>query len=299
MSEKIRVSVRDDTTSKIGAQIPPDPVGEDHVLPPWGDLAAFLAVARCGGLSAAARETNISAPTLGRRMRALERALGAELFVRRTHGYDLTAPGRRLRDQLGSAEAIIARATLPRAVDVLPRVRIAAGTWTMLKLVHSLPVLAGEPPDLLVRLLQGEDVLSIPRREAAIGFRSQRPAEAGLAGRRLQRVEFAPYAVPGTSERWIVATASTASARWVRERAGAAIACEVSAPRLLLDLALVGAGRVLLPTFIGDDHAVLERVGPIARELTHEQWLVTHADDRALPEVRLVLDRLGKLMGRN
>ena len=265
--------------------------------PAWDDLASFLAVARQGGLSGAARESGSSAPTLGRRMRALERALGTELFVRRTHGYDLTESGARLRERLEAAEGIIARATAAHAADTLPRVRIAAGTWTTLKLVRALPALAGDPPDLRVRLLQGEDVLSIPRREVSVGFRSARPDEPGLAGRRLRRVEFVPYAAPGAPERWIVSMADTASARWVRERAGDAIACEVSAPRLLLDLALAGAGRALLPSFVGDEHPALERVGAVVQPLTHEQWLVSHAEDRALPEVRRALDRIGTLMG--
>lgn len=229
-------------------------------------------------------------------MRALERALGDDLFVRRTHGYDLTDAGVRLCDRLAAAEAIIARATVPRAADVLPRVRIAAGTWTMLMLVRALPVLTGDPPDLRVRLIQGESVLSIARREVQIGFRSQRPKDDGLAGRRLREVQFAPYAMPGAPDRWIASIADTPSAHWVRARAGDAIACEVSTPRLALDLALVGVGRVLLPCFVGDDHSGLERVGPVVRELTHQQWLVTHADDRKLPEVRLALDRVGALM---
>ncbi|WP_159804715.1 LysR family transcriptional regulator [Litoreibacter roseus] len=46
----------------------------------WDDLAAFLAVARAGGLAAAAKDVVSSAPTLGRRMRELERRMGRELF---------------------------------------------------------------------------------------------------------------------------------------------------------------------------------------------------------------------------
>lgn len=42
----------------------------------WDDLHLFLAVAREGGLSPAARATGRSAATLGRRMLALERAMG-------------------------------------------------------------------------------------------------------------------------------------------------------------------------------------------------------------------------------
>ncbi|WP_308917616.1 LysR family transcriptional regulator [Jannaschia sp. LMIT008] len=262
----------------------------------WGDLAAFLAIARHGGLTAAARETGSSAPTLGRRMRAMERTLGRDLFVRRTHGYDLTEAGTRLRDDLRPAEATILRATAPAGDDVLPLVRITAGTWTMLALTGLAGRITGTPPDLRVRLLQGEDILSIPRREASIGFRRDRPTEAGLAGRRLRPVAFAPYAVAGAPDRWIAVRARTPSARWVAERCGDAAAAEVDMPRLALDLALAGLGRVLLPTFVGEAQADLDRVGPEITELAHDQWLVTHDADRALPEIRRALDRIADLM---
>lgn len=260
----------------------------------WDDLSAFLAVARHGGLSAAARATASSAPTLGRRMRALERGMRTELFVRRTHGYGLTEAGSRLRDALSDADAIIARAVAP-APDTTPLVKIAAGTWTMLALAQRLDAIAGDPPQLRLRLVQGEDVLSIPRREAAVGFRSRRPNEHGLAGRRLRGVEFAAYARPGAPERWIVVRADTPSARWVAERCGDAVACETTAPRLALDLALAGTGRALLPTFVGDVQTELERVGSPVAELAHEQWLVTHDDDRNLPEIRKTLDAIAAM----
>jgi DNA-binding transcriptional LysR family regulator len=238
-----------------------------------------------------------SAPTLGRRMRALERRLGRELFVRRTHGYDLTQDGERLRADLAPAEAAIARATIPAAPNALPTVRIAAGTWTMLAFADRLPIVIGDPPDLRVQLLQGENVLSIPRREAAIGFRSRRPAEEGLAGRQLRRVEFAPYAVRNAPDRWILVRADTLSARWVAERCGDAVAAETDTPRLALDLALRGLGRAMLPTFVGDAFAELDRVGPIVDALGHDQWLVTHNEDRHLPEVRRALDRIAEAFG--
>ena len=91
--------------------------------------------------------------------------------------------------------------------------------------------------------------------------------------------------------------ADTPSARWVAERCGERVACETDTPRLALDLALRGVGRALLPTFVGDARETLERVGPAIEELAHEQWLVTHQDDRALPEVRRALDRIAAVFG--
>lgn len=273
-----------------------EPAGSSGSVP-WDDLAAFLAVARRGGLSPAAREIGSSAPTMGRRMRALERALGRELFVRRTHGYELTEAGVRLAEELRPAEDAIARAMLSADGNALPLVKIAAGTWTAFALADALTAITGNPPDLRIRLLQGEDVLSIPRREAAIGFRSRRPTETGLAARQLRRVEFAPYAADGASDDWIVVRASAPSAQWVAQRCGNRIAAEANAPRLALDLARGGLGRALLPTFVGDRQSELKRAGPVVDDLAHDQWLVSHDDDRNLPEIRRALDRIGHVFG--
>ena len=262
---------------------------------PWDDFAAFVAVARAGGLAGAARAHGASAPTLGRRMRALERSLGRELFMRRTHGYDLTEDGERLLADLAGVEAGLLRAARPAPGTALPLVKVTAGTFTMLAIARAANAIAGDPPDLRLRLLAREAVLSIARREADIGFRARRPIEAGLAGRKMRDVAFAPYAAPGAPDRWIVVTADTPSATWARERAGTEAVTATDTPRVALDLALAGTGRLLLPTFAGDAQPGLERVGEAIPELAHEQWLVTHAERRDLPEVRHALDRIAQV----
>jgi len=59
----------------------------------WGDLRVFLAVAREGTLGAAARKLGQSQPTMGRRLRELEEALGQTLFQRSNDGFVLTDEG--------------------------------------------------------------------------------------------------------------------------------------------------------------------------------------------------------------
>src|SRR6478735_8960040 len=61
----------------------------------WDDLRFFLVVARQGTLSAAARELKVTQPTVGRRIAALERRLGARLFARSSSRFVLTASGTR------------------------------------------------------------------------------------------------------------------------------------------------------------------------------------------------------------
>lgn len=258
----------------------------------WSDLHLFLAVARQGGLSPAARATGRSAATLGRRMLALERAMGRELFIRHDRGYELTADAHQLLKQLTDVEVRIARLTTKPANLEQPLIKVSAGTWTTLALLRKLDRITGTPADLRLRFIQAENTLDIPHREVVIGFRNQRPTEEGLAGRKLSCVEFAPYAAPDVAEKWIKVIGNTPSARWLEKTVGNDAVCEVTAPRSSLDLALAGAGIVLLPTFVGDYEEGLQKTGETIPELTHDQWIVTHQDDRHLPEVRRAIDRL-------
>src|SRR5262245_15316801 len=69
----------------------------------WSDLRIFLAVAREGTLGAAARKLGQTQPTMGRRLRALEQAMGHALFQRTAGGFVLTDEGNAV---LGHAERI-------------------------------------------------------------------------------------------------------------------------------------------------------------------------------------------------
>lgn len=258
----------------------------------WKDLQLFLAVAREGGLSAAAKSTQRSAATLGRRMHALERGVGRELFIRQDRGYELTAEGRNLLDALTEVEPRLYRLTAPPTQGTRPLVKVSAGTWTTLALIQQFDSLTGTPPDIRLRFVSEEKVLDISHREVVIGFRNRRPTEESLVCRKLARVDFAPYATKSAPELWIKVIADTPSARWLDRTVGNDSVCEVSAPRNSLDLALAGQGIALLPTFIGDAQPQLHRTGNPIIELGHDQWLVTHQDDRNLPEVRRAIDRL-------
>lgn len=262
----------------------------------WDDLHLFLAVAREGGLSPATKVTQRSAATLGRRMLALERAMGRELFVRHDRGYEMTSEARRLLEELTEIEARIVRLTARPDAKDRPLVKVSAGTWTTLALLEKLDEIAGQPADIRLRFISAETTLDMPRREVVIGFRNRRPTEESLAGRNLSRVDFAPYARAGAPELWIKVLADTPSARWLDKTIGNDAVCEVNAPRNSLDLALAGKGIALLPTFIGDGQKGLKRTGGTIPELAHDQWIVTHQDDRHLPEVRRTIDRMCRVL---
>ncbi|MCE3544325.1 LysR family transcriptional regulator, partial [Escherichia coli] len=62
----------------------------------WDDLQYFLAVARTGQLTTAARRLRTNHVTVSRRIDRLEEALSARLFERNPRGYILTALGEKL-----------------------------------------------------------------------------------------------------------------------------------------------------------------------------------------------------------
>lgn len=269
----------------------------DETTLDWSDLRIFLTVARSGGLAAAAKEIGQSPATLGRHIANLERALGEELFRRLPSGYELTEAGQRRLLQVEAVEGrIVDIVRGPFERDAGLPIRISAGTWMTWFLTRHIADL-GTGGRFLV-FSATEERHNIGRRETLIGIRNQRPSEPGVAVRRTAKVSFAPYALNDGSvgDGWIACTVDTPSARWVRNHRRASIRMEVSHPRTLLDLALAGAGQVVLPCFVGDAHESLARTGTIIEELSHEQWLVVHGEDRSRKGVRETIDAIASLI---
>jgi DNA-binding transcriptional LysR family regulator len=63
----------------------------------WDLFRLFFSVARTGSVNRAARELGMSQPTLSRRLKELERYMGAPLFFRASSGVKLTEEGEELR----------------------------------------------------------------------------------------------------------------------------------------------------------------------------------------------------------
>jgi DNA-binding transcriptional LysR family regulator len=255
----------------------------------WDDLRLFLAVARGGGLAAAQTETGKSPPTLGRRMLHLERRLGRDLFVREARGYTLTEDGQAFLRDVASLEAQLFPLLRTGADPARPLVKISAGTWVTEVLFQHTPQLLNHTQARL-RFISAETTLDIRRRETLIGVRNRRPEDPALAGRKVGPVQFAAYARSPDVTRWARVLGPAPSARWVAETQDPQDMIEVTHPHNARDLAISGVACAVLPTFIGDREEMLIRVSPIIEDLTHDQWLVMHQDDRYLPEVRQVID---------
>ncbi|MEM7168531.1 MAG: LysR family transcriptional regulator [Pseudomonadota bacterium] len=280
----------------------------------WDDLRLFLAVARQGGLAGAAPISRASAPTLSRRMLALEQMMGVQLFTRHRSGYELTRAGDELLKMSESLERSILRIDRWRfEADPIPVVRIAAGDWTSIFIARHMSTLVEANEALTLEVVSGISPANLLRREANIGLRNSRPELPGLAGRRLVGVEFAVYGEkcliqnqPETRDqrryshcRWIrflPPGPKAPSAVWLDEQLHGEGQLGCSSTQVVLEAALAGMGLCVLPCFIGDREKNLRRAsGPIP-ELSHEQWLVTHDDDRRSAHIKVLSQRLASLI---
>ena len=70
----------------------------------WSHLEYFLAVARAGSLSGAAKQLRVNHSTVARRLDKLEQQLQVRLFDRLNNGYRLTEDGQALKQKAGQIE---------------------------------------------------------------------------------------------------------------------------------------------------------------------------------------------------
>ena len=71
------------------------------------DILAFLAVARSGSISGAARKLGQDPATVGRKISRLEEGLKSTLFAKSPRGYAITEAGKRLRDHAETLEQLV------------------------------------------------------------------------------------------------------------------------------------------------------------------------------------------------
>jgi len=164
----------------------------------WDDLRAFLAVQRKGSYAAASRVLGVDQTTVGRRIVALEEALGGLLFQRSRNGLLLTDEAARLlaHAERIEAEVLASEREFQGSSKALEgTIRVTAGDGLLAAvLVPALGELLSRNPGLRVELLGDARHFDLAKREADVGLRLRRPTERSLVRRLLGRVPFRLFA---------------------------------------------------------------------------------------------------------
>lgn len=177
-------------------------------VPELSALEMLAAVHRLGSFSAAGRQLGLSQQAVSSRMGALERLVGAPLFVRRPGGSALTPTGVLVSewagDVLAAAERLDAGLDAMRARSLSPLRVVASQTVAEYLVPHWLVGLrrrqlaAGAEPTL-VELEVGNSATVVARvrdGDAAVGFIETPRVPSGLAHRTVQQDELVVVTAP-------------------------------------------------------------------------------------------------------
>jgi DNA-binding transcriptional LysR family regulator len=148
----------------------------------WDDLQYFLAVARTGQLSTAARHLRTSHATVSRRIDRLEFALKVKLFERNPRGYVLTSVGQRFIETAEKMEAetdrlqadIAAGATAQRGVIRMSAPEGIANFF----FTQRMGTFYAQYPNISLELVTIQQIMSLSRKEADIAVTLD-PPKAG------------------------------------------------------------------------------------------------------------------------
>lgn len=275
----------------------------------WDDLRFVVAVARHGSLLRAAKELAVDHTTVGRRIAAAERTLGATLFTRGPGGLVLTAEGDGLLAPLQAVEdavsALLRRATSEQG-ELVGNVKVTSPeSFGIAWLAPRLATFARQHPGLRVTLDPSGKVLDLARREAEVAVRFFRSKDKDLVARRVADVGHGLYAARSYLARYPVRGARDLVGRpllsgppgdvdsdWLQHISGDTPPIFTSVLSVALaGAARAGAGIAVLPRYLGDAEPELEHL-PMPDEPKESLWLTVHRDLRATPRVRAVLDFL-------
>ncbi|MGM9481548.1 LysR family transcriptional regulator [Roseateles sp. NT4] len=281
---------------------------------PWDLLHTFLGVLREGSLSGAARLLDLTQPTVGRHVAALEAALGQALFTRSSTGLLPTEAALALRghaEQMEVAAAALQRAATARGDEVRGTVRVTASE------IIGVEVLAGvfaqlreAHPGLVLELALSNQLQDLLRREADIAVRMTPPEQGQLIARRIGSIELGLHARPDYLDRHGRPTSFAEMAGhtlvgfdrvtpFIRagvkrlgglSRDSFALRCDSDLAQLALVRA--GAGIGACQVALARREPVLERV--LADHFTWplETWVAMHEDLRQNLACRTVFDAL-------
>jgi DNA-binding transcriptional LysR family regulator len=285
----------------------------------WDDVRFFLAVARAGSLSGAARALGVGHVTVGRRITLLEKRLGVTLVNRTPEGFATTSAGQAILREcmaMESAAMGLERVVAGRDSLVAGSVRVTTTEALAYQLVApAIAALHETHPELRVDLITAVRSFDITRREADVAVRFARPSASELVCRKLGDVTFSLYAskhylakkgVPkqgqGLADFDLITFTGTPTAMspafMGESLEGARISLRCDNALIQLRAAASKGGIAEAACFLGDSAPDLVRVWPDKAPTRRAVWLIMHQDMRRAARIRAVANAITEAFRR-
>ena len=283
----------------------------------WEDVKVFLAVARAGSLAAAARRLRLSQATVWRRMRALDEALSATLFERRSTGYVLTTQGTsflRALDGVDETFASARRRLAEGGETPEGEVRVSLPEFLAPLIGARVPGLNSSHPRIQLESLSASPLAQLGVRDADVAVRAERPLVGGYWISEPYPVPFALYAAPAYVQRHGAPTALDALAghRLVdfdhsiehaapgpwrdADLSEVQVVFRSSSPHARLEAARGGAGLAMLPECLVGDDPALRVVIPSSRVGALGLLICVNVDLMREPRIAAIVEFLDEFL---
>lgn len=284
----------------------------------WDDVRIFLAVARQGQILGAAKALALNHATVARRLTALEEALGARLFVRKTNGSDLSSEGERflVHAERIESEMLAAREAAGADSGIAGIVRVGAPDgFGVAFLAPRIGELVERHQGLRIELVPVPRTFSLSRREADIAVTLERPSEGRLVALKLTDYRLGLYAsadylarhgepntladlgrhrLVGYVEDLLFTASLDYTAEFLKDwRSSIAVSSAMGQTEAVR----AGAGIGILHGFMARGDAALV---PVLAEhtLKRSYWTVVHEDLRMIRRVAVVAEFLSEVVAR-
>lgn len=286
----------------------------------WDDYRYFLAVARTGRLSQAARQLAVDHATVGRRVKALEAALAVNLFDRSPQGYKLTDAGQRMVNIAESMESsALAAAGEIGGSDKLVSgtVRVGAPEGAASYLLADIGTqLCRDHPELELQIVALPRTFSLSKREADIAIAVSAPTSGRLKFRKIADYTLHLYA----TKAYLARHPDIRSIHDLQKIRGIGYVPEFiydkeldyiplvspdikphltsTSVHVQLEATLADGGCCILHDFMAAQYPQLVRLLPEEVSFTRSFWFIVHEDYARLERIRIVSDAIIEHMRR-
>jgi DNA-binding transcriptional LysR family regulator len=265
----------------------------------WDDIRYFLAVARCGNVSGAAKALSVNHSTVSRRIQALEESHGVRLFERLPSGYEMNEAGSSIyelaleledknqqvnRQLFGQDKRLQGEINLTMPHDVFDYC-----------LAESLAEFKRTHPDILLNLFVSKGIKNLAAREADVAIRLSPEPPEYLIGKQVAQLQHGIYGKTNQQNtRSIICwSGENELPNWAREHfPGAEIAVRVDDLHSMYAAVESGLGIARMPCYLPDviKNPSVKRLPIDVPRSKWGVWVLSHVDLRHTARVRACRD---------
>lgn len=272
----------------------------------WDDLRLFLAVARTGSISGAAKQLGVQHSTISRRMRQFEEKLGTRLIERKSGRYELTQAGENVKEASDRIEREVLGvdgALHGEDTQLVGPLKVAALNNMASSIL--MPMFASfnrKRPQVELRIIVANIDASLSQREADVAIRLTNTPTETLIGKRIVTVASSIYGSrsylqqlrkQGGEPKWIGVECCGFHKSWTKQlTAGQSHNFYSDDTQLTLAAIREGMGVSILPCFMGDTDPLLERYCDPDPAHNLGLWVLLHPDLKRTARVLAFRDHM-------